>query len=130
MFHEMSTVLKLDGILIVGAPNLAALHNRVLLLFGGQPTVLKLGLAHVRGLTWAGFREFLESCFPLGCEVVGRTGANFYPFPPAVARVLAKVLPGMAWGLVVALKKRRRYHREFLGFPRRKALETNFWLGG
>jgi hypothetical protein len=38
-------------------------------------------------------------------------------------------LPGMAWGIFLRLEKRRPYCGEFLEFPTRLKLETNFFLG-
>lgn len=94
----MSTVLKLDGILIVGAPNLAALHNRVLLLFGGQPTVLKLGLAHVRGLTWAGFRNFLRAV-PPGLRGRWEDGGELLSVPASGSAGFSESASGNGLGL-------------------------------
>ena len=39
--HEFSRVLKVGGQIIVGLPNLAALHRRILLLLGKQPTCIR-----------------------------------------------------------------------------------------
>ena len=41
IFHEVSRVLKTNGYLIIAVPNLASLHNRLLLLLGMQPSCLK-----------------------------------------------------------------------------------------
>jgi hypothetical protein len=52
-----------------------------------------------------------------------------YPFPPVLARPLAAIFPGMAWGIFLRLEKQRPYYREFLEFPVRARLETPFFLG-
>ncbi len=129
IFHEVSRILALSGKVIIGVPNLAALHNRILLLFGRQPSPLKSHSAHVRGFTRGDILRFVESCFPGGYRLKAFRGSNFYPFPPQVARPLAAMFPGMAWGIFFLLEKQKDYRREFLDFPVEQRLETNFYLG-
>ena len=51
---EMHRVLRPGGLLILSVPNLAALHNCVLLTFGRQPTTIRLMGSHIRGYAiWA-----------------------------------------------------------------------------
>jgi len=129
IFHEVSRILPLGGKLIIGVPNLAALHNRILLAMGRQPSSIKTHSAHVRGFTKRDLLKFVGLCFPDGYELVGFGGSNFYPFPPVMAKPLAKMLPNMAWGIFLLLEKKRPYNREFLEFPIKERLETNFYLG-
>jgi SAM-dependent methyltransferase len=129
IFHEISRVLPVGGKLIIGVPNLASLHNRILLLLGKQPSVLKTSSAHVRGFTKNDIIQFLESCFPNGYVLKSFGGSNFYPFPPIFAKPLATVFPTFAWGIFFLLQKVRSYNGEFLEFPIKQQLETNFWLG-
>ena len=129
IFHQITRVLATGGQLVIGVPNLAALHNRVLLLLGRQPSVIKTASAHVRGFTRQDLRHFLDAAFPGGFALREQGGANFYPFPPALARPLARALPNLAWGLFLRLEKERRYRDEFLEFPARARLETNFFRG-
>lgn len=129
IMHEVSRTLAVGGHLIVGIPNLAALHNRVLLMLGQQPSPLKTASAHVRGFTRSDFLRFLEECFPGGYSLLGFRGSNFYPFPPILARPLARLLPSMAWSIFFLLKKTRPYRREFLEYPALNSLETNFYVG-
>jgi hypothetical protein len=70
-----------------------------------------------------------EKVFPGGYALEGFGGANFYPFPPVLARPLARILPNQAWTIFLLLKKIRPYGREFLEHPARERLETNFYLG-
>jgi hypothetical protein len=128
VLHESSRVLKVGGHLLVGVPNLASLHNRILLLFGRQPTSLKNNSAHLRGYTRQDFQSLLD-CFPGGYQLVGGGGANFYPLPPRPARVFARLLPSMAWAIFMLFEKTRPYSREYLDFPVQAELETNFFLG-
>lgn len=126
IFHEIARVLRPGGRLIVGVPNLASLHNRLLLLAGRQPSVIKSASAHVRGYTRADLLGFLEQAAPGTFRLLDTGGANFYPLPPALARPAARLLPGMAWGLFLHLEKAGAYERQFLDFPTAARLETNF----
>ncbi len=129
IFHEISRVLPVGGSLILGMPNLAALHNRILLAMGRQPSPLKNNSAHIRGYTKHDVMRFLDSCFPGGYELVAFGGSNFYPFPPVVARPLARLFPNMAWGIFFLFRKQRAYQGEFLAVPVKERLETNFYVG-
>jgi SAM-dependent methyltransferase len=129
ILDQITRSLRDGGYLIVGVPNLASLHNRVLLAFGRQPTPIKTASAHVRGFTRADLLDFLESCYPGGFELLAYRGANFYPFPPALARPLARALPSLAWGNMYLFRKRRPYDGEFIRYPSAMQLETNFFVG-
>ncbi len=129
IFHEIARVLPVGGKMILGIPNLASLHNRILLACGRQPSPLKNNSAHIRGYTRSDLIMFLNSCFPGGFKLLKFGGSNFYPFPPVIARPLARMLPGMAWGIFFLFRKEREYKDEFLQFPIRERLETNFYVG-
>jgi len=129
IFHEISRVLRTGGRVIIGVPNLASFHNRILLLFGRQPTQIKTGSAHVRGFTKRDLIGFLDAAFPGGYRLIASGGSNFYPFPPPIARLLAGLFPGAAWGTFLLLEKQRAYSAEFLALPRHQGLQTNYYLG-
>ncbi|TVM00902.1 MAG: class I SAM-dependent methyltransferase [Candidatus Brocadia sp. WS118] len=129
IFHEVTRVLRIGGKVIVGVPNLASLHNRILLVLGKQPSSIKTASAHIRGFTREDMVEFLESCFPGGYKLKAFGGSNFYPFPPAVAKSLAVLFPTMAWGIFFMFEKQRTYKQEFLEFPKARQLETNYYRG-
>jgi SAM-dependent methyltransferase len=105
IFHEISRVLTVGGKLIIGVPNLASLHNRLLLMLGLQPTAIKINSAHIRGFTKKDFLNFLQSCFPGGYELKAFDGSNFYPFPPVIAKPLARLFPTMTWGIFFVFEK-------------------------
>jgi SAM-dependent methyltransferase len=128
VLHETSRVLKVGGHFIVGIPNLASLHNRLLLAAGRQPTSMKNNSAHVRGYTRYDFINLL-GCFPQGYQLQTWRGGNFYPLPPALARPAARLLPSMAWAVFMLFKKTRPYTREYLDYPKAEQMETNFFLG-
>ena len=127
--HEATRVLRTGGHLLVGVPNLASLHNRLLLLLGRQPTSIRVASAHVRGYTAPGVVAFLEDCAPGSYTCIARRGANFYPFPPVLARPLARCLPGLAWGSFLLLRKDRHCGEEFRTYPVRAGLQTNYFIG-
>lgn len=129
IFHEVSRVLKVGGSFVIGVPNLASLHNRLLLLAGRQPTQIKSNSAHVRGFTVPDLKLFTQSCFPNGYQAVQFAGSNFYPLPGWAARPLARAFPSLAWAVFLRFEKRVPYGRQFLDFPRVNRLETNFFLG-
>ena len=75
LFGNLSRVLKVGGIAIIGCPNLASWHNRAALLLGQQPPSAKMLGPHVRGITLLGFKSFIE--YGGYFEVVRRKGSNF-----------------------------------------------------
>jgi SAM-dependent methyltransferase len=84
--REVRRVLRPGGILVVAAPNLAALHNRLLLMIGRQPTTLHIGNGdHVRGFAIRSMTEFLTR--GLDYRLLGVTGVGLAP-------VTAAVVPG------------------------------------
>ena len=103
MFAEFSRILKTGGRLILGTPNLASFHNRMLLLFGQHPTAQQSFSAHVRSFTLPDQKTLAEKGGFFRFEK--RAGSNFYPFPPFMSKPLAKVLPGMAWGLFTCYER-------------------------
>lgn len=127
--HEVTRLLPVGGKLIIGVPNLASLHNRILLMLGRQPTSIKTNSAHVRGFTRGDLLQFFEEIYPGGYQLIGHKGANFYPFPPGLARLLAAAFPSLAWGMFLLLRKEREYRGEFIQAPIIQELETNFFLG-
>lgn len=129
VFHEVTRILPIGGNIIIGFPNLASLHNRILLSLGKQPSSMQTFSAHIRGATKNDFINFLNKCFPAGYEVVEHAGSNFYPFPPSIAKPLASAFPSMAYGTFLLLKKVKVYDKEFIEFPVKNRLETNFFVG-
>src|SRR6185503_3688106 len=57
---EMHRVLRPGGHAILSVPNLASLHNRVLLALGRQPTSIRVFGPHVRGCAFGEFCDLVE----------------------------------------------------------------------
>jgi SAM-dependent methyltransferase len=129
VFHEIARSLAVGGHLVLGVPNLASLHNRLLLAAGRQPTCIRSASAHVRGFTKADVLDFTQSCFPGGFRLVRYAGSNFYPFPAALATPLARLLPSLAAANFYLLQKCLPYQDGFVAFPGARQLETNFFTG-
>ena len=129
IFHETTRVLRGGGKLIIGVPNLASLHNRILLMMGKQPTPIKSASAHIRGFTKPDLLYFVNSCWPCGYKLINWGGSNFYPFSPTLAKPLASVFPSMAWGLFLIFEKVGEYNDEFIQYPIIENLETNYFVG-
>ena len=103
IFGEISRVLKPNGICIIGVPNLASLHNRLLLCLGKQPTSIRMFGPHVRGICKDDFIEFAEKNGYFRC--VEFYGSNFYPFPPKISTVLSKYFPSLSVSIFFVLKR-------------------------
>lgn len=118
---EINRVLKPGGLYIIGVPNLASFHNRLLLLFGQQPTSIRTLGPHVRGYTK---KDLVEAMTKYGgFRLLSSAGGNFYPFPPTLAKFLSKLFPSAAVSLFLVFEKTKESSfKEFLAVP----LETNF----
>ena len=129
VFHEVSRSLKTGGHFLFGVPNICSLHNRFLLLIGKQPTQHKVCSAHVRPFSKGDTLAFLNACFPGGYRLEQFRGAQFYPFPARLSRLLANAFPTFAFTIFFLIRKIAEYHDEFATYPARAQLETNFWTG-
>ena len=89
---EMYRVLRVGGLLVASVPNLASLHNRVLLAAGVQPTSIRVRGPHVRGYTVREFRNLLALGGVLRVE--GVRGVGLHPLPPRLAAPLARAWAG------------------------------------
>jgi len=128
VLHECARVLKTGGSLIIGVPNLAAWHNRAILLLGVQPPAIATLSCHVRGYTREDLRQTIEKGSGGALMVKASRSAGFYPFPPVIARPLAALLPSLGWSVHLRVEKTRDYYGKFL----QKAVEfneTNFYTG-
>ena len=109
------------GLLFIGVPNLAAWHNRLLLLFGRQPACIRIFSGHIRGFTKKEFIDFMEKYGGFKC--LKFSGANVYPFPPVISRLLSRFFPTLATTNFFAFKK---IGSENIAMAERAGFETKY----
>jgi len=126
IFSEISRVLKENGVAIIGFPNLAALHNRILLLLGEQPICIRLPGPHVRGITKGAFRQFITTDGYFTVEKIA--GSNFFSFSPKLAGILAKAFPSASISLFFCCRRTKK-KGTFINVLNSRFYETNFFTG-
>ncbi len=126
ILSEISRALKKGGLLIVGLPNLATWHDRLLLLLGQQPSSMRVLGPHIRGITLPGFRAFVE------CEGFFRLleyrGSGFYPFSIRLSRPLAKQFPTLATSLFYKIERCEK-PGTFIDVLKTRRFQTNYLMG-
>ena len=100
---EVHRVLKEGGHAVISVPNLAALHNRFLLLAGRQPATIRIMGPHVRGYAYHSFTKFLLHNQLFTCEQVVPVG--MYPFSVEAGSALARLMPSLCHTPVWLLRK-------------------------
>jgi len=103
LLSEMDRILKRSGYLMIGIPNLAALQNRILIIFGRQPLCNKIMGPHIRCFT---HREFLKLIkLNTNFKLIKINAASLYPFPYPFVEYFAKYLPSISSYTFYLLKK-------------------------
>jgi len=100
---EMHRVLRRGGHAILSVPNLASLHNRVLLGLGRQPSSIRVFGPHVRGYAFAEFREF--AAHGGAYEVEQSLSAGFYPLPTSWSGPLNRLWPSAGHTTILLARK-------------------------
>lgn len=116
MLNECHRVLRNNGIMLLAIPNLCSLLQRILVLFGCQPTVLHVSEIQVgnflKGIEVSS--EHLHGFAPPALEDLLRyhhfhiekvCGSGFYPLPPMLSRFASRLLPKMAVYLIARVRK-------------------------
>lgn len=101
---EMDRIVKTDGFLLIGVPNLASLYNRFLLVLGRQPLAIDIDGPHVRGFAYSAFLRFLRQ--NPNFEVIAVDSSNLYPLPYPLLEVLGGRLPAFSSAVYWLLKKK------------------------
>jgi len=100
---EFSRVLKSGGMLVVGVPNLATWHDRLLLLFGRQPAEIKVGGPHVRGFTCSGLVNFF--CKDGVFKIEEKRFCGFRPASGWLCVFLENVFPSLSTSIFLKLRR-------------------------
>lgn len=120
---EMDRVLKIGGHLMIGIPNLAALHNRIFIIFGRQPSCNAIMGPHIRCFTHKGFLKFIRQ--NTNFELQSINAATLYPFPYPVVQYCAKYFPGSSSYTFYLLKK-IKHDPDNCGWSMRADFDTCF----
>lgn len=126
IFSEVGRVLPPGGQFLVGVPNLAAWHDRAMLLVGMQPSGMKVLGPHVRGFTVPGMKAFAEADGFF--RVTAVAGSGFYPFPQGLAIRLARWFPTLATGIFFRIERTAK-PGSFLEVLRARRFETAYYEG-
>jgi SAM-dependent methyltransferase len=102
---EVFRVLGPGGWLVLSVPNLASLHNRLLLALGRQPTSIRTLGPHVRGYTFGEIRRLVA--LGGGFRIERAVGVGFYPLPIPLANGIARLWPGASHTTVLLARKER-----------------------
>ncbi|MGL1903663.1 MAG: methyltransferase domain-containing protein [Fibrobacterales bacterium] len=123
---EISRVLKPGGRLIIGVPNLAAWHDRAMLLLGMEPTSNHMLGPHPRGITRQGMERFIQTD---GYFTISNfAGSGFYPFPTKTAQRLSSLLPNLSTSIFFSITRSAK-DGSFVSILDNHFFETNYYRG-
>ena len=126
IFSEAQRVLKPGGYMIVGVPNLASLHCRLMLLFGKQPPCIETHGPHVRGFVYSDLKMFAE--YEGYFEVEKRISSGFYFVGRHLAPLFSRVFPNAAVCMMLQIRKTEK-EGLFINTLLNAGYETNFYSG-
>lgn len=122
LLEDIHRLLKDDGYAIISTPNLASFHNRLLILFGSQPTTIAPSTKLVFGNPMRGadsrmrgparhimaftYKSLIEMAQHYGFDIEKYAGSGFYPFRGWFAEMLAKMLPNFAVYSIIRIRKK------------------------
>lgn len=128
IISECIRILKVNGVFIIGVPNLASLHNRISLALGIQPPSIKVDSGHVRGFTPKELEKFIIKVSDGSLKTLKFMGSNFYPFPPKLSGLMSKFFPSFSVSIFYAFKKIRKYEKEYINYLKNNPYETKYKL--
>lgn len=126
IYSEVSRILKHGGVFLIGVPNLASLHCRLMLLVGKQPPCMETHGPHVRGFTFKDLKYFSEDGGYF--EVKSHEGSGFYSIVPGTAKIFAKLFPKCAVNMSLTLTRTDK-EGIFIENLETCRYETNFYTG-
>lgn len=126
IFTEMHRILKTNGVIIIGVPNLASIHCRLMLLFGLQPPCIETLGPHLRGFTIKDFKYFIE--YGNFFKVEKYRGSGHYSFIPGTSKLFSKLFPKSSLTLLLKVRKIDK-DGVFLDCLNEGHFETNYYTG-
>ena len=127
--HQIFKKLKIGGYFIMGVPNLLALHNRILPLFGYHPTCIKMISAHIRGYSIKDTLLYYNTIGKNFLEIEKIYGSQFYPLPKKLSRIANYFFPSLSTSIFFIIRKKDSYNREFISWIDENVLATSFYKG-
>ncbi|MGC8816321.1 MAG: class I SAM-dependent methyltransferase [Candidatus Hadarchaeum sp.] len=119
LFEEIYRIMKDNGYAIVSVPNLASLHNRILLLLGFHPTSISPSTRFAfgnpdRGRIIYPFERHITAFSPRALKEmlehygfrVEMHGSGFYPFSGGISCSLSRIHPTLSVLLIAKVRKR------------------------
>lgn len=118
VMHEVSRVLTVGGHAIIGVPNVASFHNRLMLMLGYHPTQSKSYSAHVRSFSYHDTKKLIDIGGAGALSVKSFGGAQFYPFPKMISRMTSRCFPQLAFSIFFLVRKDDAYKGSFFEYGR------------
>jgi SAM-dependent methyltransferase len=126
-FNEQVRVTRPGGLTVIGVPNMAALHNRLLVLFGRQPSSLKADGPHVRGFTLHELERL--TAHVEGLSLLGVKGTYLYGLPPAVGARLGQLWPSLSATILLMFCKTQERVDVLSLLGQEARFETSYFVG-
>ena len=123
----MQRILKPGGVFIIGVPNLASSHCRLMLLLGMMPPCIETFGPHVRGFTYKDFRWFIESGEYF--KVENFDGSGRFSLLLFISKGMAKAFPKSDVGLFLKVRRTEKKEGRFSDILSTCKLGTNYYVG-